>query len=466
MDSKTATMNPRLDSLRNRAKSEVLPVFSSCLPPLSRDANALGNFPSTPLQGLTHLWNRRRDTSTRLERMAVTLTRVVNARWKATPYAKGGGAASEVPSTMKALVIEDYSMDLSKIALKTVEVPKPKGDEVLVKVLAAAINPIDRAVMRGFLKDSYIIPKFPSLTGFDMAAVVGASIYRPTIILEAKPVLIRMASKATVYPVYLYPIQCNTAKRIEVIETGVDEKRLKVGDTVWAALPTPKRGEPLIMGAFAEYAVLPGSKCGVSPSNLSPVEIAALPVAVLTSGQALEQCRLEKGQRLLVLGGSSSTGSAAIQLAKAKGFHVTTTCSSRNIEYVKSLDADRVIDYTKTHWPDVVEDLDAVTSIVYDCVGEKGVCSHANKVLRKGGRFVSIAAFEEFWDHRWNKDVAAQILTMDPTKRACLDAARDLVEAGKLKVRIAKVHPLEKIAAAVREEGGSAAGGKVVINMM
>jgi len=240
--------------------------------------------------------------------------------WKATPYAKGGGAASEVPSTMKALVIEDYSMDLSKIALKTVEVPKPKGDEVLVKVLAAAINPIDRAVMRGFLKDSYIIPKFPSLTGFDMAAVV--------------------------------------------IETGVDEKRLKVGDTVWAALPTPKRGEPLIMGAFAEYAVLPGSKCGVSPSNLSPVEIAALPVAVLTSGQALEQCRLEKGQRLLVLGGSSSTGSAAIQLAKAKGFHVTTTCSSRNIEYVKSLDADRVIDYTKTHWPDVVEDLDAVTSIV------------------------------------------------------------------------------------------------------
>mmetsp|Transcript_14374 Transcript_14374/g.23442 ORF Transcript_14374/g.23442 Transcript_14374/m.23442 type:complete len:217 (+) Transcript_14374:53-703(+) len=216
------------------------------------------------------------------------------------------------------------------------------------------------------------------------------------------------------------------------------------------------------MGAFAEYAVLPGSKCGVSPSNLSPVEIAALPVAVLTSGQALEQCRLEKGQRLLVLGGSSSTGSAAIQLAKAKGFHVTTTCSSRNIEYVKSLDADRVIDYTKTHWPDVVEDLDAV----YDCVGEKGVCSHANKVLRKGGRFVSIAAFEEFWDHRWNKDVAAQILTMDPTKRACLDAARYLVEAGKLKVRVAKVHPLEKIAAAVREEGGSAAGGKVVINMM
>mmetsp|Transcript_25798 Transcript_25798/g.36031 ORF Transcript_25798/g.36031 Transcript_25798/m.36031 type:complete len:168 (-) Transcript_25798:258-761(-) len=163
---------------------------------------------------------------------------------------------------MKALVIEDYSMNLSKIALKTVEVPKPKDDEVLVKVLATAINPIDRAVMKGFLKDSYTIPEFPSLTGFDMAAVV--------------------------------------------VETGAREKRLKIGDAVWAALPTMKRGEPLIMGAFAEYAVLPGSKCGMAPSNLSPVEAAALPVAVLTSGQALELCRLEKGQRLLVLGGSSS----------------------------------------------------------------------------------------------------------------------------------------------------------------
>uniref|UniRef100_A0A7S2XH75 Enoyl reductase (ER) domain-containing protein n=1 Tax=Lotharella oceanica TaxID=641309 RepID=A0A7S2XH75_9EUKA len=253
--------------------------------------------------------------------------------------------------------------------------------------------------MKGYLQNQFPIPSFPALTGFDVAGVV--------------------------------------------VAVGDGVTRLQVGNAVWASLPTQQGGKPLVMGAYAQYAVIPEAKVGLAPSNLNPLELASMPVVAITGLQALQSLGVKQGDKVLVVGGSGGTGSCAIQIAKRLGAHVTTTCSKKNMDFCKATDVDGV----------------------YDCIGETGICSKSNKVLKDGGKFVSIAAWADFFQHKWERGVSGTMLQMDSTNAKTLETLQDMFENGEIKAATTKVFKLENIVDALKEGAKGHTVGKIVIEI-
>lgn len=201
---------------------------------------------------------------------------------------------------MHALQYSGYGGGAAALKHVEVPVPDPKADEVLVKVEAATINPIDWKIQKGMLRP--ILPrKFPYIPGTDLAG--------------------------------------------EVVKTGSSVKKFKEGDKVVSILSHASGG------ALAEYAVAKESLTVTRPQEVSAPEAAALPVAALTAHQALTQAADVKldgtgdKRNILVTAASGGVGHYAVQLAKLGNTHVTATCGARNLEFVKSLGADEVIDY-------------------------------------------------------------------------------------------------------------------------
>ncbi|WP_444886560.1 NADP-dependent oxidoreductase [Microbulbifer sp. JMSA008] len=237
---------------------------------------------------------------------------------------------------MKALKITQYGDIDSSLAFQEANVPEPGASEVLIKINAASINPIDLMVMRGEMK---------ALKKLNLPVGIGRDLSG------------------------------------EVVAVGSGVSQYRPGEEVFARV-----GEDHV-GTLAQYLVVDATHLAKKPENLSHEEAASIPLVGLTSYQALIQAAgLKKGEKVLIHAGSGGIGSMAIQLAKAYGAYVITTTSSANVDWVRKLGADQVIDYKKENYLDLLSDID----VVYDTLGQQYTMD-AFKVLKRGGRVVSIA---------------------------------------------------------------------------
>jgi len=210
---------------------------------------------------------------------------------------------------MKALILKRYG-GLDQVTLADIVRPTIRPDEILVQVHAAGLNPIDCMIPKGSFKPILRL-QLPATMGSDLAGVV--------------------------------------------VEAGSRVTRFKPGDEVFASI------FDLGAGSLAEYAAVPESAAALKPANLDFVQAASIPMVGLTSWQALkERMQLRPGQRVFIPAGSGGIGTFAIQLAKYLGAKVGTTTSTGNVELVRSLGADEVIDYKKQEFDEVLRDYDAV----------------------------------------------------------------------------------------------------------
>jgi NADPH:quinone reductase-like Zn-dependent oxidoreductase len=317
---------------------------------------------------------------------------------------------------MKAVVYTQYG---SPEVLHLVEVakPVPKSDEVLVEVLGAAVNPLDRHFMRG------------------------------------EPFLVRLGGLRK--PKYKI-LGADVAGRVEVVGSGV--KQLKPGDQVF--------GGGLGIGGFAEYACVLERQLALKPANLSFEDAAAVPVAALTALQGLrDQGRIQRGQKVLIDGASGGVGTFAIQIAKYFGAEVTAVCSTRNVDTARSLGADRVIDYSREDFTksggryDLIFAANAHHSM-FDyrrALTQKGICAVAGGGWSEIFQAMLLGPILSLIGRKKIAFVVAKMVTRD------LNFLRDLLETGTVVPMIDRRYPLSDVAEALRylEEGH--AQGKVVI---
>ncbi|MDY6784614.1 MAG: NAD(P)-dependent alcohol dehydrogenase [Cyanobacteriota bacterium] len=310
---------------------------------------------------------------------------------------------------MKAAIIREYgTADVLKI--EEVEKPSLKANQLLVKVRASAVNPIDWKIRKGMLR--FISgSKFPRILGFDIAG--------------------------------------------DVVEVGKGVAQFQPGDAIYGVAS-------LSGGGYAEFAAVAAKFMAPKPSNLNYVEAATVPGSALTALQALRDVgKIESGQSVLINGASGGVGSFAVQIAKMLETEVTGVCSTRNLEWVKELGCDRVLDYTQQ---DFTRDA-ARYDIIFDAVGKRSF-AECKPVLKPRGIYITTLP---------NGGVILQnILTaLLPVKKAKivfespnrrdLDYLKDAIEAGKIHPVIDRVYPLSDIVEAHRYSETERAAGKIAI---
>ena len=332
---------------------------------------------------------------------------------------------------MKALVFKRYGKP-DQIVFADVPRPTLKPGEMLVQVHAAGLNPIDTMIPKGTFKP-FLRFQLPATLGSDLAGVV--------------------------------------------VEVGSSVTRFKPGDAVFASI------FDLGTGALAEFAVVPENVAALKPANLDFVQAASIPMVGLTSWQALKvRAHLKPGQKVFIPAGSGGIGTFAIQLAKHLGATVGTTTSTGNVDLVRSLGADEVIDYKKQEFEEVLRDYDAVLGTVRGDTIKKSL-----RVLKPNGCVVSLvgppdAAFGRvrgmnffmvfvFWllsrtiiRHAKKRDIEYSFLFVHPDGGQLAEIS-ELLKAGNIRPVIDTVFPFDqaKDALAYLEKGRTK--GKVVVQM-
>ncbi len=309
---------------------------------------------------------------------------------------------------MKAAFITQYGNN-EKITLGQLEKPSYGSTQVLIKVAAAGVNPVDFHVRNGMLQDSDT-HTLPLVLGWDAAGTVA--------------------------------------------EIGEDVENLKVGDEIFVFSPIS------LQGTYAEYLAVDANLVVAKPKNLNMAESAGVPLAAVTAWQGLIQDgQLTKGQTVLVLGGSGGVGGFAIQIAKSMGAHVITTASAKNEAYVKSLGADEFINYKETEFDDVVNNVDLVLVTTH---GDDVVARSLN-IAKKGGHVVSTL------DDIDEKIVEASAVNFSrmwvQPNGDDLTSIRDLIEQGDISVKIDSVYPLEKTNEAILKSESQRAVGKIIVSI-
>ncbi len=295
------------------------------------------------------------------------------------------------------------------LELVEVERPEPAPTEVLVRVRAAGVNPVDWKVRArgGFLGEP------PFTVGWDVAGTV------------------------------------------EALGGGVT--RFAPGDRVFGMPRFPKEA-----GAYAEYVTSPSRQLARTPEGLSDVEAAALPLAGLTAWQALvETADVQPGQRVLVLGAAGGVGHLAVQIAKARGAYVIGTARSAKHAFLAELGVDEAIDYTSQPVKDTVGDVD----VVLDLVGSEET-ARALGTLRRGGLFIVVpsAAGLDALREAAGDQVRVTGILVEPD-RAGLEAIAGLVETGELRPHVAQTFPLEEAGRAHEAGETGRTQGKLVLTI-
>ena len=332
--------------------------------------------------------------------------------------------APAVPSeseTMKAIVYRCYgSPDVLEFA--DVERPTPANDEVLVKVVAAAVNPLDWHFMRGtpyFLRLMSGVGA-PNITGLgvDFAGTV--------------------------------------------VAVGSNVKKFKPGDEVFGGAD----------GAFAEYvSVGAGEALAMKPANVSFEQAAAAPIAAITALQALrDKGQIKPGDKVLINGASGGVGTFAVQIAKSFGAEVTGVCSTRNVEMVRSIGADHVVDYTKEDYTESGKRYD----VIIDMVSNHSLLAN-RQALKSDGTFIIIGGAKGDWLGPMMTPIKALMLSpfvdqefgmlMAQMREDDLAVLADLMEAGKVTPVIDRRYRLSEVPAAIRYSEEGHARGKIIINM-
>ena len=210
-------------------------------------------------------------------------------------------------------------------------------------------------------------------------------------------------------------------------------------------------------GAQAEYCVAPASAVARKPRSLDDVHAAVAPISALTAWQGLfDRTHLESGERIMVHGAAGGVGTLVVQLAKWRGAHVLATASSGNLDFVRSLGADEVIDYRASRFEDVAREVD----VVFDCVGGETL-SRSWSLLKQGGRLVTVATQgPEVTDARAHK--AFMLVQADGEQ---LGRMAELIDTGKLRFFVEKVYPLEQARDAFENAGRGRMRGKIALRV-
>lgn len=307
---------------------------------------------------------------------------------------------------MKAVQISKFG-DQSVLELNDIAIPTPAENEVLIKIKAAAVNPVDWKIREGYLQPM-LNHSLPLTLGWDVAG--------------------------------------------EVVLAGAQVTNLKVGDAVYSRPNIAKNG------SYAEYMTAVADEVSVKPTSLSWQEAAGVPLTGLTAWQSLyELTNVQAGERVLIHAGSGAVGQFAIQLAKLRGAYVYTTTSAKNTDLVLGLGADQAIDYHQEDFSEL-KDLD----VVFDTIGGETL-ANSWATLKQGGRLVSIVAnpSEEI---AAKHGVSAFFCFVQPSSEQ-LNEITKLADAGRFKVNIDSEFPLDQVAQAhARSETGHAQG-KIIINV-
>lgn len=243
-----------------------------------------------------------------------------------------------------------------------------------------------------------------------------------------------------------------------VVDTGPGVRYFQQGDVVFGITAKP--------GAFAECIAVHERMVALKPSNTSDAEAAALPMVALTALQALRIARLHAGMSVLIIGGSGGVGSVAIQIAKHQGAKVTAVCSTRNVDFVRRLGADSVIDYQQTDLHQCGERFD----IIFDTIGEETVVS-CRALLQQGACLVSTATSARNAVASVGSRALARLRpsTIRSGTLLALPRGRDvetirrMVEADQLRIHIDKQYPLEAIQDAIAYSQAGRTRGKIAI---
>jgi len=238
-----------------------------------------------------------------------------------------------------------------------------------------------------------------------------------------------------------------------VEKTGSDAKKFKAGDQVYCYLSV-MRG-----GGYAEFAVAKESETALKPKNINFVEAAAVPLAATTAWQALiDTAKIQKGQAVLIHGGSGGVGSFAIQIAKARGAKVIATASTAHQGLLKQLGVDQAIDYTTTKFEDVVKDVD----VVLNCVRADAL-GRSYGVVKKGGIIVSITDPPD-QNECAKHGIRGTRMGAHPDSKV-LEELTKLIEAGKIKPIVSQTFPLAETSKAHEQIETHHTLGKIVLNV-
>ncbi len=320
---------------------------------------------------------------------------------------------------MKAIRIHEFGGP-EVMKLEDIERPAPAADEILVKLYASGVNPVDWVVRNG--GNDFIKPylTLPMTLGWDAAGIVE--------------------------------------------ETGSEVTDFKKGDEVYGVPNFPGSN-----GSYAEYCPAKASQFAIKPKNISFNEAAGVPLVGLVACNALfELGKLQANQRVFIQGASGGVGSLAVQMAKAKGAYVIGSASADNQEFLKQIGADEVIDYKAQQFEELLHDMDLVLDA--SPLRDENERLKSISILKDGGIFVSVNVDFPFSDAvkkaLAKKGATGELVAAQTNHRTWLNEMANWIEEGKVKVHISKVYPLEQVAEAHKESETWHVRGKLILEIL
>jgi NADPH:quinone reductase-like Zn-dependent oxidoreductase len=308
--------------------------------------------------------------------------------------------------TMKAIVVHE-SGGAEVLKYEDAPRPEPKEDEILIRVMAAGVNPVDAMIRTGRFHGGG--GKLPFIPGMDVAGVVE--------------------------------------------KAGAKITKFKAGDPVYAYLSFKEQS------GYAEFAIAQEGEMALKPKTITFESAAAVPLAATTAWQALiDTAKIDKGQTVLIHGGTGGVGHFAIQIAKARGAKVIATASTANQDLLKELGVDQAIDYTTTKFEDVVKDVDVVIDAV-----RGDTLARSFGVVKKGGIIVSVTGQPDQAECE-KRGIRGSSLMAHPDAKVLEDLAK-LIDAKKIKPVVSQVFPLADAVKAHQQIETRHTRGKIVLKI-